>query len=482
MDRTNKIRSYGRLSFGGETLSFRNRLLLSFSLLIAFTFGIGGTLLISSSFYSLLDKEKAAAISEYETIQNNLMMLFVFGEYDSYTNLAEMLRQMEEQNIAHWQAISLYARGGCIYENGNMELLTKELTIQDRTKYAYVHTIDEKGPRLQMYSEWKTGNDILFLKASFDLSSAYAYRQQQQKLFLSIYLVVIFLGIGIAGIMSYLLTNRLQKLTTVVREISDGNLEKRTKLRTGDEFEQLSRDFDSMTDKLQENILTLESDVERKEAFMGAVAHELKTPMTSIIGYADLIRQCSLKEKEMMMAANYIYTEGQRLEQLSHKILDLLLMEKDKFVMKEVELDNFLKAVIDTLRPIAEEKQITLQLESEDGTILIESDLGKSLLYNLIDNAMKATSAGGNVCVKGRLIPSGCEIMISDTGCGMEESEISKITEAFYRVDKSRSRMQGGVGLGLTLCKKIVELHHGTMEFQSTKGKGSCVVVELMSK
>lgn len=482
MDRANKTDSYGGISFGGGRLSFRIRLLVSFSLLIALTFGIGGAMLLSTSFHSMLTEEKNTAKKEYEAIQSNITMLLEFSDYGDYNNISEMLRQMEEQNMARCQAISLTSQEQVIYESGDKSMLSFVLPLNDTKKYAYVHTIDEKGARLQMYSEIVRGNETLFLRASFVLSSAYANRQEQQKLFGIIYVVVVCLGIGIAVIMSHGLTKRLQSLTVAVREIADGNLSKRTALKTEDEFEQLSRDFDKMTDRLQENIMKLESDVERKEAFMGAVAHELKTPMTSIIGYADLIRQCALDEQEQMMAANYIYTEGQRLEQLSHKILDLLLMEKDKFIMKEVKLDCFLQGVMDTLRPIAEEKEITLLLECENSTIWIENDLGKSLLYNLIDNAMKATSAGGMVCVKGRAIQDGCEIQISDTGCGMEETELSKITEAFYRIDKSRSRMQGGVGLGLTLCKKIVELHHGTMTFQSVKGKGSCVIVELYGK
>ena len=96
-----------------------------------------------------------------------------------------------------------------------------------------------------------------------------------------------------------------------------------------------------------------------------------------------------------------------------------------------------------------------------------------------MDNAIKATSGGGNVTITGRAAANGYEVQISDDGCGMDEKELHKITEAFYRVDKSRSRQQGGVGLGLTLCKKIVDLHQGTMVFQSAPGKGSKVVVFL---
>lgn len=460
-------------------MSFRVRLLISFALLIAITFGIGGALLISISFQSTLEEGKAAAINSYETMQNNLLMLNFFGDDGNYENMSAMLSQMEEQNMAHWQAISLSSIHQSIYESGEQSLLSAELEIIDSNQYAYVLTTDETGRRLRMYSKLSVGQDELFLKASFELSAAYILRENQQRLFFIIYIMVVLLGMGIASILSFALTRRLSGLATVVRAIAGGDFSRRTMLRTGDEFEQLSRDIDAMTDRLQENILRLEEDVERQEAFMGAVAHELKTPMTSIIGYADLIRQCALDENDRMVAANYIYTEGQRLEKLSHKILDLLLLEKDTFSMKEVQLDAFLKEVINVLLPIAEKRRVRLGWKCEAVKVIIEPDLVKSLIYNLVDNAIKSTNDGGAVAVRGRALSDGCEFQIMDNGCGVEEEELSKITEAFYRVDKSRSRKQGGVGLGLTLCKKIVDLHHGNMTFRSTKGKGSCVTVEL---
>ena len=96
-----------------------------------------------------------------------------------------------------------------------------------------------------------------------------------------------------------------------------------------------------------------------------------------------------------------------------------------------------------------------------------------------MDNASKAIDAEGIIAVKGKEITGGCRLQVIDTGRGMEKEELSRITEAFYRVDKSRSRQQGGVGLGLALCQKIVDLHHGNMNFHSVPGQGTCVTVEL---
>ena len=237
-----------------------------------------------------------------------------------------------------------------------------------------------------------------------------------------------------------------------------------------------------MTDRLQENIQRMESEMQRQELFMGAFAHELKTPMTAIIGYADLLRQDGLGEDARLSAADYIYSEGQRLEKLSFKLLDILLLQKEEISMKEVSLSAYLSDVEKALSPVLEKKDIQLTCRGVRGKIKLEPDLVKSLLYNLVDNAAKAIDSGGSITVRGTLIPGGCEIMVADNGRGMEEAELSRITEAFYRVDKSRSRQQGGAGLGLALCKRIVELHSGSIRFASTPGSGTRVTVTLYER
>jgi len=237
-----------------------------------------------------------------------------------------------------------------------------------------------------------------------------------------------------------------------------------------------------MADKLQENISKLESDMQRQESFMGAFAHELKTPMTSIIGFADLLRQGNMDENTRIMAADYIYSEGKRLERLSFKLLDLLLLKKDTVSMKRVWLNTYLAEVERALAPNMKAKNIRLVCKADSKRVVFETDLVKSLLYNLVDNASKAMDAGGIIAIVGTAIPGGCQFQVVDNGRGMEQEELTKITEAFYRVDKARSRSQGGAGLGLALCRQIAELHNGSIQFASVPGKGTRVTVTLYGK
>ena len=455
-------------------MSYRLKLTITISLLIAISFGIGGTLMITTSFNATLDQETQSALSSFESVQNMLYLLNSLGNQADYQSLANALSQMEAQGLGHWQALILKAGDEELFRSGSAELVNNQCS--------YLPVADKNGQGLIVMSMISAGETALQLQARFDVSHVYGIRAAQQKQYFIVYIAVVFFGIMASVVLSFALTRHLHRLTTTVRKISGGDLSKRSGIQSNDEFGQLSRDFDAMADKLQENIIRLESDMQRQESFMGAFAHELKTPMTSIIGFADLLRQGNLDENTRMMAADYIYSEGHRLERLSFKLLDLLLLKKDELTMKPVWLGSYLAEVERALAPNMKNKGIRLICKAEQKRVVLEPDLVKSVLYNLVDNASKAMDDGGIIAVRAIAIPGGCQFQVVDNGRGMEKAELAKITEAFYRVDKARARSQGGAGLGLSLCKQIAELHNGNISFASEPGKGTRVTVTLYGK
>ncbi len=463
-------------------MSFRFRLIIVISLLIAITFGVGGSLIIYTSFKSDLEDERCNALDCFETAQNTLLLLNSLGDKPDYNTLKQSLSRMESTGVGKCQAVILTDGKSVIYQKKKDYFIGYSLSTHENGQCSYMEVYDNYGNGIIVEGNIAAGNETLKFKVRYDISSAYADRSRQQQIFVVIYYVVVLLGFITATVLSFGITQRLQKLTVAVRQIASGNIDRRCNLSSRDEFGQLSRDIDSMADKLQENIIRLETDMQRQESFMGAFAHELKTPMTSIIGYADLLRRDGLDYNKRQRAANYIFTEGQRLEKLSFKLLDLLLLKKDTPEMKSVRLSVFLAEIESVLAPTLKENGIRLIVNSDRSKAFIEPDLVKSLLYNLIDNAAKSYDHGGIITVQGQGIEDGCRFTVIDNGRGMEDEELSKITEAFYRVDKARSRRQGGVGLGLTLCKQIVALHNGSMDFSGARGTGTKVVVTLYGK
>ena len=463
-------------------MSYRLKLILTISVLIALTFSAGGTILISVSFQNSLETETQAALNDFQGIQNTLYLLNSLGSQTGFDNLREALDSMAEQKVGRWQALCLKTGDHTIYQSRGELLMRYALPALSTSQCSYIRLDDEYGQGLLTQSSIAAGSEKLVLTARFDFSPLYRTRESQSRIYLAAYAAVVTLGILAAVVLSFTMTRRLRRLTTAVRKIAGGDLTTRSRIASSDEFGQLSRDFDSMADKLQETLSRMESDMLRQENFMGAFAHELKTPMTAIIGFADLLRQGNLDESTRMTAANYIFTEGRRLEKLSFKLLELIVLQKDTIIMKRMWLNRYVEEIERALAPSLREKGIRLVCRAEQAKAVLEPDLVKSVLYNLIDNASKAMDSGGIIGVKATAIPGGCQFYVADNGRGMEEKELARITEAFYRVDKSRSRAQGGAGLGLALCKQIVELHNGSIHFDSKPGAGTQVTVTLYGR
>ena len=462
-------------------MSYRLKLTVIISVLIALSFGIGGTLMITTSFRATVNQQTETALSTFDHLQNTLEILLSLSDRNSTGSLKEVLAQMEQQGMGQWDALSLQGEE-ILFQAGDPGLLRYELPRPEYGQCTYLAVSDSFGHGLVVSSLLQSQEQELMLLARYDISAAYSIRKTQQRQYTAIYLAVVFFGILSSAALAYALTRQLHRLTVTARKIAEGDLSKRSRIRARDEIGQLSLHFDAMTEKLQHNICSLEAQMEQQERFMGSFAHELKTPMTSIIGFADLLRQGNLEESTRMMAAEYIYSEGRRLERLSFKLLDLLLLKKDGVTMKPVYLPAFLEEIQQSLLPGLKGRGIRLVCKADPGICQMEPDLIKSLLYNLVDNASKAMEQEGMIAVRAVPLPNGCQLQVVDNGRGMEPEELGRITEAFYRVDKVRSRSQGGAGLGLALCKQIVELHNGTIHFASQPGKGTRVTVTLCTK
>lgn len=463
-------------------MNFRTRILLTLTLVLTLGFGAGGTLLVSSSFAAALAEEEAGARRDYEMARGLLAVLYEAGDTQDSAALAASLEQMAGQGVGGWAALRLYSRENIIFAHGSSaELLDADMpTPPDEMALCACRRVEINGAHyLQIASRMQAGVNVLTLEGQYDITAAYDQRQGLQRLYLRIYLVIAAAGLAVSLVISGLMTRPLEQLTLAARQIADGELDRRVGLRRRDEIGLLARDFDRMADRLAGNIRRLEGELDRQERFMGAFAHELKTPMTSIIGYADLLRQDGLPAADRMEAADYIFREGRRLEQLSFKLLDLLLLEQDKLAPAAVSLPEFVNEIKALLEPALAGKGIALDCQCQPGQAFLEPDLVKSLLYNLVDNAAKAMDGPGTITLKAGPLPGGARFAVRDTGRGMPPQELERITEAFYRVDKARSRRQGGAGLGLALCSRIAALHQGRLTFRSEPGKGTLVVAEL---
>ena len=231
--------------------------------------------------------------------------------------------------------------------------------------------------------------------------------------------------------------------------------------------------------ELEQALRHLEDAADRREEFIASFAHELKTPLTAIIGYADMLRSKDMAPKPRFTAAGYIFSEGKRLEALSLKLMDIIVAGKQSFEKRRFDAGYFIRSVAAVTVPSLSADEITLNMRWENDEIEVEPDLFKTLLINVVDNARKASHKGQDVEIFGKKEEEGYAFYVRDHGRGMAREELSRITEPFYMIDKSRSREQNGAGLGLALCQRIAELHDTRLEYESEPDKGTTVRILL---
>ena len=448
-------------------MKFRAKLTIAMVLLLSLTYGIGGSLMIAQSFSSSIDRERDAAVQTYRMVVDVLDLL---GDNASPGTAANTV------------ALVLHKLGsGGSSTAARIRFGAQMTTMGDTALLDAAPEPSDGGDGLTRIVRTGNGRHYLMLGATadgttvqlaFDVTEAYTVRQTQQRAYHTTFVILIVIGAAVSWLTSYLLTRPLGTLSRASRELARGNLSYRAPVRSHDEVGQLASDFNRMAGQLEQNVKRIQESMALQERFMADFSHEMKTPMTSIIGYADLLRSQVLTPDEQMDAANYIFSEGKRLEALGLKLLDMLSLDRSK-------LRLLVAGLLEHLKRVYAQSGIALQYRTAEGTCFLEPDLFKTLLVNLMDNARKALDNGGYIYVWQEMLPDGCRVRVLDNGRGIPSEALAHLTEAFYRVDKSRSRAQGGAGLGLSLCNEIVQLHGGTMQFESRVGNGTVVTVEL---
>ncbi len=310
-----------------------------------------------------------------------------------------------------------------------------------------------------------------------DVSDVYDRISRMAWIFAGVSLGSIVLGAVIVTLLVRRSTRPITKLSDAAKEIADGAYEKRVMIRTKDEIGTLGKDFNRMADAVETKISELSERNERQRLFIGGVTHEFKTPMTGLILHAGLLRRANLSEDERDASLAHIETQTQWLERLTQNLLKLTTSDEE-IELQSVNIPELLDAVKEGVEPKLNERGAALSVQCETDTLVLNPDLMRSLLNNLIVNAANAYDA--DAPEKPILLTvTGKTFSVSDRGRGIPKEAIDRIFEPFFRVDKSRSKKQGGSGLGLALVKTIADAHGATITVDSEPGKGTTVSVTL---
>ena len=287
-------------------------------------------------------------------------------------------------------------------------------------------------------------------------------------------------GSGSLLVLVWFLLRPLAALDASARRVALGHYGERLEVRGSDELADLAQDMTLMASAVQERVEQLEQVAEDRRAFIGDLAHEMKTPLTSILGFADLLYLPKEVPDELRVEyARVISEEAKRMRSLSGKLLELITLGSSNLQLAPASLREVAAEVETSMRPIMAQSQIRLDLSCPDLVVDMDRELFKSLLYNLLDNGRKASPRGKRLVVTARAMDGQAVILVRDYGHGIPAEELDKVCQPFYMVDKSRSRKAGGAGLGLALCQEIAAVHHGSMELDSRPGEGTLVTLRF---
>ncbi|WHH58428.1 ATP-binding protein [Petroclostridium sp. X23] len=291
----------------------------------------------------------------------------------------------------------------------------------------------------------------------------------KKKLYGIALIVSVLIGL-LSSFLAGVITAPVEELIAVIKHMADGNLNQKVEVKGNDEIAQLGIAFNKMSERLNQV-------EEKRRQFVSDASHELRTPLSSIKVLTESILQMQHPDMEVVQEfLSDIYNEVNRLSRIIDKLL--MLTKTDVAIngldLKDVNMRELLQRVVKSLRPLADHQRIKLKLKgSEDIFVLIDEDKIWEAIFNIVDNSIKYTSHEGTVVVSMHKSGFNVEIIVQDNGIGIAETEIQKIFDRFYRVDKARARETGGTGLGLSIALDAVRLHGGDIQVESEEGKGS---------
>jgi two-component system phosphate regulon sensor histidine kinase PhoR len=290
--------------------------------------------------------------------------------------------------------------------------------------------------------------------------------------FIAIGAISIAIGTLLIVVLVRRVSKPLSRLKETARHIAAGEYGERAKIHSKDEVGELAADINAMAAAVQTHIAELNDTAKRQRLFIGGVTHEFKTPITSMIIHTDTLLTMNLSADDTKKSLLHLNRQCKWLERLTKKLMQLITIEETVHTKKE-SVAELLRDVQESTAEVMKERNTPLMIDCEIDLLDVDADLMKSLLLNLVDNASKASEPGQSILLRAYENI----IEVSDRGKGIEEENVARVTDVFYMADPSRSKINGGSGLGLALVKRIAEAHGAEMMIESRLHVGTTVKV-----
>ncbi|WP_019241632.1 MULTISPECIES: sensor histidine kinase [Bacillus] len=463
-----------------------------FSVLIFFIiFNTTNIFIIEKKYRTMLNNDIQLALAEQFSFYSGLnvsiplytqMQLYSTNIYSMENLISNSIKNYIESNSKNEAIVEVMDKEGAIlYSNAPFKIPTNRKEIEDlkeNTRHYIIRDIDDK-TYIFISNLITIEKEDYILTYIRDISPVFKDRKNDYSLFLKIDFAATILFVVMMFFVSSYITRPIHHLIDATKRISKGHFSEKVRVQTKDEFAILAKHFNTMSDMIEEKINELKKNNEEKQRFINNLTHELKTPLTSIIGYSDLLRKTKYDEKIFNEGLHYIYKEGKRLEDLASHLMRLLDKDENVLLKNESILDVILD-IKGAITPYLNEKNMNLLIEGKDFKVDMERELIKIVISNLVTNSIKASPEGTTIEI--HVNNKDFKIEVKDYGCGIPREHIKNVFEPFFMVNKSRTRNNNGAGLGLAICKRIMDIHHGSIMIESEVGKGTVVTLLFDSK
>lgn len=457
-------------------MSFRARLLLCVLLLLTIALDACLFLVVRQNTQMNLSRERARALAtHYQLAQSASSQLKALPEGADVQNTLpvvhnQLVRGQAEANLS-WYVDGVPALGEAPAP------LPEGLMRADGLRRTAV-----SGEWLLAASGLPAPYDGITLVSAVSLMPLIEMNNQLARQMLGMALIASALLSGLSWLLLSGLLAPVARLTSAMRRAMAGDFSARVRASSSGELTQLSKGFNRMAQTTQRHLEELNLSAERNQRFADNLAHEMRTPVTAIGGYARSLLTQPMEELDRRKALHYIATESQRMQRMSEALLQLTGLRQDGVEVNEVPVRRLMDHVSRAVSSDLSEKALHLITACHLDSLACDEALIESLLINLIVNAARASQPGQAIGLTAGMNEDIPYLEVADHGRGMTKEQAERATEAFYRTDKARARASGGAGMGLTLVKQIADAHGAALTIDSEPGRGTTVRVEFTTR
>lgn len=374
----------------------------------------------------------------------------------------EYLNQMDEVR-ANTRITWISAEGTVLYDSTEDEHTFENHKNRPEVKKAFakgegedIRKSDTIGEEMCYYAEKMPDGTVLRVSRTMNSAMKSAFHILPFMIFLALVMIVT----------AWLLSK--WQIERLIRPINTLDLENPLE-------QEMYPELQPLLERIEQSNKAKEAVAAMRREFSANVSHELKTPLTSISGYAEIMKDGLVRPEDMQHFSEKIYQEASRLITLVEDIIKLSRLDEGRVELEkeEVDLYELSREIISRLAPQAVKNRVRLELTGESVKYTGIRQILDEMIYNITENAIKYNNPGGKVSVWAGNTLQGKKVVVTDNGIGIPEDQIDRIFERFYRVDKSHSKERGGTGLGLSIVKHGVMLHHGEVHVESKLGEGT---------